>query len=358
MVTGTPPRANPARDGDPVNATPLVSVLIVTFNSTRHISASLESLRAQDYSPLEIKIVDNASTDGTVEVLRALEGAEVIFNSENRGFAAAQNQAIRAAKGEWLLCLNPDVILNDDFIRKLVSAGALDPKVGTVCGKLLRWQPGAQPERTQIVDSTGIYFLPNLRHLDRGSEETDSCQYDQMEYVFGATGAAALYRREMVEDVSINGEFFDEEFSSYREDADLAWRAQLLGWKCLYLPAAVGWHERRVTPERREELPDEINWHSVKNRFLMRAKNIGFGLWWRTTFSATLRDEIIFGYALLRNWKLLSAMYYWWRMHPRGWLQKRKIIQRKRRVSDRELARWFKWKPASEPFQKSEGASG
>src|ERR1051326_5589950 len=94
-----------------------------------------------------------------------------------------------------------------------------------------------------------------------------------------------------------------------------------------------GSSSRRVTPERREELPDEINWHSVKNRFLMRAKNIGFGLWWRTTFSATLLDEIIFGYALLRNWKLLSAMYYWWRMHPRGWLQKRKIIQRKRRVS-------------------------
>ena len=339
------------------SGSPLVSILIVTFNSARHISPCMQSLRAQDYSPLEIKIVDNASTDGTVEILRALEGAEVIFNSENRGFAAAQNQAIRAAIGEWLLCLNPDVILSADFIRQLVNAGALDLKLGTVCGKLLRWQPGAAAERTQIIDSTGIYFLPNLRHLDRGSEETDTGQYDRMEYVFGATGAAALYRREMVEDVSINGEFFDQEFFSYREDADLAWRAQLMGWNCLYVPAAVGWHERRVTPDRREQLPNEINWHSVKNRFLMFFKNIGFGLYWRTYWPAGWRNLLIIGYAWLRNWRLLSALSYWW-LHPQGWLRKRKIIQRKRRLSDRELARWFKWKPASEPFQKSEGASG
>lgn len=340
------------------STSPLVSVLIVTFNSARHISACLESLRAQDYAPLEIIIVDNASSDGTPEFLRKLENARLIFNHENRGFAAAQNQAIRLAKGEWLLCLNPDVILSRDFIRQLVNAGTLDAKVGTICGKLLRWQPGGTPERTQIIDSTGIYFLPNLRHLDRGSEETDTGQYERMEYVFGATGAAALYRRSMVEDVSVNGEFFDEEFFSYREDADLAWRAQLMDWKCLYVPSAIGWHERRVTPERREELPYQINWHSVKNRFLMRAKNIGFGLWWRSAFSATLRNEVIFAYAILRDWRLLSALYYWWPMHPRGWLQKRKIIQRKRRVCDRELARWFKWKPASEPFSKSEGAAG
>lgn len=356
MVDNGPPPPDLGRVGEAANPAPLVSILIVTFNSARHIAACMESVRAQDYAPLEIKIVDNASTDRTPEILRSVKNAEVSFNTENRGFAAAQNQAMRSAKGEWLLCLNPDVVLSTDFVRELVSALSLDAKVGTVCGKLLRWQPGKEPERTKVIDSTGIYFLPNLRHLDRGSEQIDSGQYDRMEYVFGATGAAALYRRAMVEDVSVNGEFFDEEFFSYREDADLAWRAQLMGWKCLYTPTAVAWHERRVTPERRERLPHEINWHSVKNRFLMRAKNIGSGLWWRTFLPAGIRDQMILSYALLRNWKLFSAVNYW-AFHQQSWFPKRTAIQRKRRISDRELARWFKWKPASEPFEKSAGAA-
>jgi hypothetical protein len=130
-----------------------------------------------------------------------------------------------------------------------------------------------------------------------------------------------------------------------------------MGWKCLYLPAAVGWHERRVTPERREQLPDEINWHSVKNRFLMWYKNIGWGLYGRTALSVSWRNLMIVGYATLRKWMLFSAFFYPV-LHGASILRKRQIIQRKRRVSDRELARWFKWKPTSEPFDKSEGAAG
>ncbi len=88
-----------------------------------------------------------------------------------------------------------------------------------------------------------------MRHLDRGAEEIDRGQFGQVQYVFGASGAAAFFRRDFIEDVSVEGEFFDEEFFAFREDGDLAWRAQVMGWKCLYTPAAVAWHVRRVTPE-------------------------------------------------------------------------------------------------------------
>ena len=124
------------------------------------------------------------------------------------------------------------------------------------------------------MDSTGIYFTPMLRHLDRGSQEVDNGHYLNYEYVFGATAAAALYRREMIEDISMDGEFFDSDFFVYREDADVAWRAQLLGWRCLYTPHARGYHVRNVLPGNRRALPAEINMHSVKNRFLMRIKNM------------------------------------------------------------------------------------
>ena len=147
------------------------------------------------------------------------------------------------------------------------------------------------PEK-QLVDSTGIYFTPMLRHLDRGSQEVDNGHYLNFEYVFGATAAAALYRRAMIEDISIHGEFFDPDFFVYREDADVAWRAQLMGWRCMYTPMARGYHVRNVLPGNRRALPSAINMHSVKNRFLMRWKNMTPDLYRRNWRSITGRDLV------------------------------------------------------------------
>lgn len=328
----------------------MVSILITAFNSAKFIERCLESVQRQSYRPLEIIVVDNASTDGTREVLSKLQcGIKVVYNDTNIGFAAAQNQAARSAQGSWLLSLNPDVVLSPNFIMEAASLGEVNPKIGAVCGKLLRWNPSADPEFTGIIDSTGIYFLPNLRHLDRGADEADRGQFDAAEYVFGATGAAALYRRSMIEDVSVNGEFFDEQFFAYREDADLAWRAQLMGWQCLYTPRAVGWHVRRVTPERRKELPSDINWHSIKNRFLMRAKNISWRLYAGCFVPTTWRDAQVIGYCLLVDRRLASSLTAVWRSRHEL-KQKRRIIQTRRRVSDRELLPWFSGQPAGMPF--------
>ncbi len=200
--------------------------------------------------------------------------------------------------------------------------------------------PLQDPRRTNIIDSTGIYFTRNMRHLDRGAEETDRGQYDRPQYVFGASGAAVLFRRDFIQDVSVEGEFFDEDFFAFREDADLAWRAQVMGWKCLYTPTAVAWHVRRVTPERRKDLPLVINWHSVKNRFLMRGKNASGWLCWRLFLPVVWRDMMTIGYALLRDQRMLSALAYPWRVRQ-SIRRKRAIIQSRRKVSDRDLLWWF-----------------
>src|SRR5450432_4272727 len=116
----------------------LVSVTIVTYNSGRFIKRCLESVLAQKYPSREIIIVDNNSTDGTIDILEQFEDrCTVVYNSENIGFAAAQNQAIGVSNGAWVLTLNPDVLLLPNFIQALVDAGRIDRRVGAVCGKLL-----------------------------------------------------------------------------------------------------------------------------------------------------------------------------------------------------------------------------
>jgi len=301
-------------------------------------------------------IVDNASSDGTRALLREVESRwRVIYNASNVGFAAGQNQAIRASVGEWVLCLNPDVVLGPDFVSQLVAAGQSHPDAGAICGKLLRWNPAAEQHKTNVIDSTGIYFTRNMRHLDRGAEERDTGQYERAQYVFGASGAAAMFRRGFIEAVSVEGEFFDEEFFAFREDGDLAWRAQVMGWKCLYTPAAVAWHVRRVTPERRRDLPLVINWHSVKNRFLMRGKNASGWLCWRLFFPVAWRDLMTLGYALVRDWRLLSALAY--PLRAVGSIRrKRTIIQSLRRVSDRDLLWWFCNTPRALDAEKAAGS--
>src|SRR5579883_3234475 len=144
-----------------------VSVTIVTFNSGRFIKRCLESVLAQQYPNKEVIVVDNASTDGTTDILEQFEDrCQVVYNQENLGFAAAQNQAIGLSGGDWVLTLNPDVLLLQGFIRQLVEAAQWDERIGTVCGKLLAMSPHFEIPRNAIVDSTGIFFNPMLRHLD------------------------------------------------------------------------------------------------------------------------------------------------------------------------------------------------
>jgi len=321
----------------------MVSITIVTWNSAAHLRECLASVARQDDPGFEVIILDNASTDETRDILREYRARfRVIYNARNIGFAAGQNEAIRAARGEWILCLNPDLLLPPDFVSQLLAAGEAHPEAGAVCGKLLRWKPQDSSERSNVIDSVGVYFTRNMRHLDRGAEEIDHGQFDRMQYVFGATGAAVMFRREFIDAVTIDGEFFDEEFFSYREDADLAWRAQLMGYRFLYTPNAVAWHVRRVTPERRENLPHVINWHSVKNRWLMRAKNASWWLRFRLAVPVLWRDAQAFGYALLRDRAMLSACLYQFRPEVRQRLRrKRHIIQSRRKISDRQLLWWF-----------------
>lgn len=329
-----------------------VCVTIVTYNSREFIERCLRSVFDQTHRPIEVVVVDNASTDGSQEVLgRFSDRIRVIYNEQNVGFAGAQNQAIRAGGGEWVLVLNPDVVLHPGFISELLDGAEADGRVGTVCGRLLATNREFQIGREALIDTAGIYFTPALRHLDRGWHQEDDGRYRQTEYVFGASAAAALYRRTMIEDASDKDEFFDPDFFAYREDADVAWRAQLFGWRCLYVPSAVGYHVRSVGPDKRRTVPNVLNMHSVKNRVLMRVKNMTPGLYLRFCLPITARDFLVVAGCLFWEQTSLPAFWHAAQCLPRA-LRKRRWIMRRRRVGDGAIERWFQSEPVIETFSR------
>jgi GT2 family glycosyltransferase len=331
-----------------MSAVPKVSVGIVTWNCPADIAACVPSVRAQTWPNIELLIGDNASTDNTRDVVATLTRPEErVFFDTNKGFTAGHNALMDRTTGDFYVCLNPDVVLDPDYVRATVQAMIDDPRAGSATGKLLRKAP------SNLIDTTGIVMTRDQRHLDRGADTEDVGQYEVAGEVFGASGAAAVYRRAMLEDTRVSGEYFDDDFFTYREDADLSWRARLCGWTCLYVPAARGRHVRLVTPGRRSKLPAWVNRSSVRNRFLLRIKNQTFGHAVRFLIPALVRDAQVVGYVVLREWSSLPGLADVIRLFPRM-LRKRRIIMRHRRASSRDLARWF----TNDATEKRERSSG
>jgi GT2 family glycosyltransferase len=312
--------------------TPKVAVNIVTFNSGRDIGACLKSLYEQTFADFAIHIFDNASGDDTLKIIESLRVDRVMRSSINTGFCKAHNELAKRFPSEYVLFLNPDTVLSRGFIQELAVALDARPDAASASGKLLRMDG-------KTIDSTGITMHREQRHLDRGAGELDTGQFNEPCEIFGPSGAAALYRRSALEEVAISGQYFDEDFFAYREDADLAWRCRSFGWNSLYVPTAVAQHRRRVTPERRSELPKEINYHSVKNRFLLRFNNMTGELYRRDFWQITKRDLAVVGYVLIREWSSIPALWYVVKSFPRL-LRKRAAIQ-KQSHPPKQFAKWF-----------------
>jgi GT2 family glycosyltransferase len=347
-----------------------LSVHIVSWNSAKVLGDALDSLRAQSFKDFTLTVVDNASTDGSVDLVRGrFPEATVLRNFKNLGFSAAHNQAIVLARQRWtaddkrrrssidryVLVMNPDIILTPTFLEKLLSGVDGSQEIGLAGGKLLKVYPReaehGDPRFSDVIDSVGLSVRPNRRVSDRGSGETDRGQYDEAEEVFGISGALALYRAEALDAAVVAGEVFDEDFFAYKEDADLAWRLRLLGWKCAYVPSALAYHYRGTGGAERAGLLEMfsrrqrrsllVNRLSTRNHLLLLAKNEQWP-------NLLLHGLLIFLYeagkflavALTAPAVLTSYGDALFKL-PRA-LAKRRRVMAKRKASAKEIRKWFK----------------
>ena len=236
----------------------LISVIVLNYNGKGFLDGCLTSLASQTYSDFEVIVVDNGSRDGSPEYIEEnYPWVRLAKNNENLGFAGGTNVGIRAAKGEFVITLNNDSRADSRFIEELIKPMA-DPEVGVCAAKMLF--PDGR------INSAGICISRSGAAWDRGMFEPDRGQYEFVEEVFGACAGAALYRREMLDEIGL----FDEDFFLYLEDVDLAFRARLAGWKCLYVPGARVIHHHGGTAGVGSDLAvyygnRNIVWYPIKD---------------------------------------------------------------------------------------------
>jgi len=289
-----------------------VDVVVVSWNCGAFLDDCLASLERLERPPRATVVVDNASTDGSPELVRErYPHAQLIASPTNVGFCAANNLGIRHTRSPFVLVLNPDTRLSPDFLERLLPAFE-DARVGIAAGKLVRFDG-------RTLDSCGQALARSRQPIDRGYGKIDHGQFDRDEGVFGCCGAAALYRRTMLDHLADPGpQYFDERFFAFGEDLDLAWRARKLGWRAAYRHEALGFHARGATStagrSRRRWAAmagrsSEVRFHVVKNRYLTIVRNDSVGAYLRDAPFIWARDAATFLFLLLADRPVLARLW-------------------------------------------------
>ena len=320
-----------------------VSVVVVNYNGERFLLECLESARSQTVGPAEIVVVDNASSDRSLELIREnFPELRLLPQEKNQFFCRGSNIGIAATSAPFVLLLNNDAVLEPDYIEKTLQPMRRDARIGAVTGKILRID-------RETIDTAGQELSRSRKPLDRGYGQQDGGQFDAEEEIFGAGGVAPLLRREMLDDIALGGQVFDEAFVHFYEDLDLAWRARNLGWKAWYAPEAVAYHHRGGTgqsePARRDwarrfafaNLPVELQHHLLKNRYAVMAKNDSLGSWLLGLPWILLYELKVFTYLLLIRPSLIPRYIKGFGFLRHGFKMRREL---KRMAHERGIRRY------------------
>jgi len=280
-----------------------VQIQIVTWNSRKHLERLFRGIEKQRGIDFRVLIIDNNSSDGTVEWIekypdeelasssgfrstslsgRQEFGMTVIKNNENAGFAKAHNQGFALCEAPYVLALNPDTELQEGFLEQVVKTMESYDQIASVGGMLYRQLPSQ--EKSGIIDSCGLKMRLNGQIVDIGQNSSQNANFSLKKDVFGVSGACVLYRLNALKQVKDKYGIFDERFGTYKEDVDLAWRLNRAKFKAKINPKAVAWHEREFGKTDRKNQPNRVKQLSIQNHLMMLKKNLSWFDWHRFPF--------------------------------------------------------------------------
>ena len=321
---------------------PIVSVVILTWNSAQVIGQCVDHVLAQEYENVEVIIVDNGSSDGALNMLKErYPEFRYIDNNCNTGFAKGMNQGIEVANGSYLLLLNADAFIQQDFIASAIEAIETDQSIGSIAGRVHSWVDGRKTNLPQGGHNGGVMLRKRMQGTNNKNDKEPS-------YVFGPSGPCSFIRRIALDDVKqASTEYFDETYFAHGEDIDLWYRMQLRGWKCLFTPRVLAWHVGSAASEGNISLIKKPLWlqrHRLKNRYLTIIKDTPLALLWRLSPYLFVTEAAMWPFFLCRAPRTLVALLGAWldviRLLPLN-IRKRRLIQNSRCVQSSYLQSFF-----------------
>jgi GT2 family glycosyltransferase len=300
------------------------TVLVLSVDEAPLLERSLPAAVAQPGA--DVVVIDNACDDATRSVAAAV-GARVLGLRQRVSYAAAINAGIVATEGEAVLLLNADCVLDEGFLDAATQRLRMDG-VGSVAPRLVRATGMRPADRLDVLDAAGMVVDRRRKNTLVGHNEPAS-GYGHAAEVFGGDGACVLYRREVLDACAVGGEVLDESLELWASDVDLAWRARLLGWRCMYEPRALAWHVRFYSPSTRSGLPEAHRRLQFRNRLLMMAKNDSWFDIRGDLHRIACYELLALGHVLLRERHMLRAYREALRALP-GARRRRRVVQAQR----------------------------
>src|SRR3989338_5745294 len=351
----------------------IITINLVVLSGEKYIRRCLNSILAQTHphNQIEVNILDNGSTDKTKEVIQDLETRvsdlgfakfNLIESKLNLGMWPGHEELLKQSSGKYVVVLSVDVILDKDFISNIVRTMDKDEKIGALQAKIYSYDidnVGEGELSKEIIDTCGFKIFKSRRIINIGHGEKDNGQFNEEKEIFAVEGAVPVFRKEAFEDCRIarpstvsgsSNEIADHDIFWYGEDLDVAWRMRVFGWKQIFVPDVIAWHDRQTTKNLRKTFGDflrtrrglplrkrRLEWRNVRFTIIKNDYTINI---LRDLPFILKREIMMLGYIIIFEPKVLVEVPTFFRLLPKI-LRKRREIMKRKVASPKEMRKWF-----------------
>jgi len=349
-------------------AQPLVTINIAVRNGEKYIPWCLDSVLKQSYphEKIELNILDNNSTDNTKEIINNLKtGNEdlsitkfsLFEKEENLGMWPGQEWLLEKSNGKYIIALSVDVLLDSNFIKNAIEIIEADNKIGALQAKIYRAEPitmggNLKLKKTNTIDTLGFEIYKSRRSVNIAHGEKDEGQYSKSTEIFGVEGAVPLFRHEALKNIKIDGYIIDPDFFWYGDDLDLAWRMNVFGWKQIYAPNVIAWHDRQTTKtlaggklknfiKIRKTIPQFKRRLDYRNWFFAVIKNDYLSNFLHDLPRILKRQIMLWSYFLIFEPWMFLEMPHIVKGIPKMLKRRREVIK-KAKITPKDIRKWFK----------------